>query len=73
VTNPVTDGDADISFRFEDPGFQCSVDPAGACPGTPGTASLRIDAVPEPSSLLLVGSSFFAFAAFRSKRRGFRS
>lgn len=67
VTNPVTDGDADISFRFDDV-FQCQVDPAGACPGTPGSASLRIDAVPEPSSLLLLGSGL-ALLARRRRRR----
>jgi hypothetical protein len=69
VTNPVTDGDADISFRFDE-FFPCMQDPGGACPGSPGSASLRIDAVPEPSSLLLFGSSLVALAGFR--RRGFR-
>jgi hypothetical protein len=69
VTNPVTDAGADISYRFEDPGFQCSKDPAGACPGTPGSASLRIDAIPEPSTLLLLGSGLAALARFRTKHR----
>jgi hypothetical protein len=69
VTNPVTDANADISFRFEDSGLQCQVFPAGSCPGTPGTASLRIDAVPEPGTLLLLGSGFTVLAGSRKKKR----
>jgi hypothetical protein len=64
VTNPVTDSAADISFRFDDV-FQCQADPGGSCPGTPGTASLRVDAVPEPSTLLLLGSSLASLARLR--------
>ena len=67
VTNPITDAATDISFRFEDPGFECSAFPAGSCPGTPGTASLRIDAVPEPSNVLLLGSGLALLA--RRRRR----
>ena len=68
VTNPVTDADADISYRFEDPGLQCSIDPAGPCPGTPGSASLRIDAVPEPGTLLLFGSGLAGLSGFSRRR-----
>ena len=62
VTNPFTDAAADISYRFEDPGLQCSAFPPGACPGTPGTASLRIDAVPEPGTLLLLSFGLMGLA-----------
>ena len=55
VTNPVTDATPDMTFTFNDSGFPCIADPAGFCPGTPGSASLRIDAVPEPSTILLLG------------------
>ena len=68
VTNPVTDAAADISYRFDE-FLPCSVDPAGPCPGTPGSASLRIDAVPEPSTLFLLGSGLAALAVFSLKSR----
>jgi len=66
VTNPVTDGAADISYRFDDV-FQCLSFPAGLCPGSPGSASLRIDAVPEPSSIAMLGAGLAAVAAARRK------
>lgn len=57
VTSPVTDAGADMTFTFG-PGA-CRMDPAGACPGTSATeavsASLRVDAVPEPGTPLLLG------------------
>ena len=68
VTNPITDAIADISFRFDD-FFQCRAFPAGSCPGTPGVASLRIDAIPEPSTLLLLGLGLAALAVFSLKSR----
>jgi hypothetical protein len=70
VTNPLTDDAADISFKFEE-SFQCITFTGGPlCPGTPASASLRIDAVPEPSSLLLLGSGLTVLAVARRKRRG---
>jgi hypothetical protein len=60
VTNPVTDAAPEISYRFDDV-FQCSsfLGPP-LCPGTPGSASLRIDGVPEPGVLLLFGLGLVA-------------
>jgi hypothetical protein len=70
VTNPVTDGVPDMTFTIG-PG-ECRQFPAGVCPGTSGTeavsASLRIDAVPEPSTLPLLGSAL-ALLALRRRRR----
>ena len=66
VTNPVTDAAADISYRFDDV-FQCRTDSAGLCPGSPGSASLRIDAIPEPSTLLLLGSGLAILAGVSRK------
>jgi hypothetical protein len=69
VTNPVTDGAPDISYRFDE-FFPCFTDSAGPlCPGTPGSASLRIDAVPEPGALLLLASGLVGFAGFGRKLR----
>jgi hypothetical protein len=69
VTNPVTDGATDMTYTFG-PG-ECLTFFAGVCPGTsatdPVSASLRIDAIPEPSSLLLLGSGLAALARFRRK------
>jgi hypothetical protein len=56
VTTPVTDATTDMTYTCQ-PGA-CRIFPAGACPGTSDTnavsASLRIDAVPEPPTLFLV-------------------
>ena len=71
VTNPVTDAAADISYRFDDV-FQCQAFPAGSCPGTPGSASLRIDAIPEPSTLLAARVRGLAGASRSLVHRGLR-
>jgi hypothetical protein len=68
VTNPITDAAPDISFRFDEV-FQCFTDSAGLCPGTPGSASLRVDAVPEPGTLFLVGFGLVFFAGVARRTR----
>jgi hypothetical protein len=69
VTNPVTDAATDMAFSFGP--AECRTFFGGVCPGTSSTdvvtASLRIDAIPEPNTLLLLGFGFAVLARSRSR------
>ena len=70
VTTPVTDAATDMTYTIG-PG-QC-YGFGGICPGTSATdavsASLRVDAVPEPAALPLLGSALAVLAGFDRKLR----
>jgi hypothetical protein len=69
VTTPVTDAVTDMTYTFA-PGA-CRSDLSGVCPGTSATdfvsASLRVDAVPEPGTLLLVEMGLLPFSSVRAR------
>ena len=71
VTTPLTDTTADMTYTFQ-PGA-CRTFFSGVCPGTSATnavsASLRIDAVPEPGTLLLLASGLAGAAGLRRRLR----
>lgn len=73
VTNLVTDEFTDLTFTIGPGGCTTFLNPSFYCPGTSGTdavsASLRIDAVPEPSTALLVGLGLAGFAGVRRRLR----
>jgi len=58
ATTPVTDAATDMTYTIG-PGECLALSPGGVCPGTSETnavsASLRVDVVPEPGALLLLG------------------
>jgi len=64
VTNPITDTTADMTYTFNESGFPCFSDSGGFCPGAPGSASLRVDAVPEPGTFLLLGLGLAGISIF---------
>ena len=76
VSAPVTDAATDMTYTIG-PGACFAFGSGGACSGKSATdavsASLRIDAVPESSTLLLFGSGLTILAALRRKLRSQRT
>lgn len=71
ATAPATDTATDMTHTIGIGG--CLTEFADVCPGTSGTdavsASLRVDLVPEPSTLLLFGLGLAALAGFGRRLR----
>jgi hypothetical protein len=71
VMGAVTDASADMTYSIGPGG--CFTDTSGVCPGTSATdavtASLRIDAVPEPATLPLLVSGLAGVAMLGRKAR----
>jgi hypothetical protein len=66
VTAPITDAATDMTFTIGPGSCITFLNPSVYCPGTSGTeavsASLRINAVPEPATLLLLALAGLAGA-----------
>jgi hypothetical protein len=72
VTTPVTDAFTDMTYTIGPGGCITFLNPSFYCPGTSATeavsASLRINAVPEPATFLLLVSGLAGAAGSNRKR-----